>query len=149
VRTWQRLELARTLLGFDVVTVVNVLNVATFRTNGMSTAGAELAPWLDSRDAISEALGQCDGVLLGYGVSEPTGPARLHYRKQLDWLWTELDKASHPQWSVELPPRHPSRWHRLTHKLAPDSSFADILGSVLLPTPTAPLVVSSESVDLR
>jgi hypothetical protein len=131
-RTLKRLELARQILGFDAVRVVNVLDVPTFRTNGMSTAGKEALPWLESRAAISAGLAECDGVVLGYGVSEPTGAARLHYRTQIDWLWAELRASESFIWSVELPPRHPSRWHRLTYRLAPDISFADSLGSVLL-----------------
>ena len=131
-RTLQRLELARQILGFDFVRVVNVLNVPTFRTNGMSTAGKDVRPWLESRVLISAGLAECDGVVLGYGVSEPTGPARLHYRAQIDWLWCELRASESTIWSVELPPRHPSRWHRLTYKLAPDTLFADALGTVLL-----------------
>lgn len=98
----------------------------------MSTAGKEALPWLESRAAISAGLAACNGVVLGYGVSEPTGAARLHYRAQIDWLWGELRASESLIWSVELPPRHPSRWHRLTYKLAPDTLFPDALRSVLL-----------------
>lgn len=132
-RTLKRLELARQILGFEAVRVVNVLDVPTFRTNGMSTAGKEALPWLQSRAAISAGLAECHGVVLGYGVSEPTGAARLHYRTQIDWLWAELRASESLIWSVELPPRHPSRWHRLTYKLAPDTLFPDALRTVLLP----------------
>ena len=132
-RTLKRLELARQILGFDSVRVVNVLDVPTFRTNGMSTAGKEALPWFESRAAIGAGLAECDGVVLGYGVSEPTGAARLHYRNQIDWLWTELRAAESLIWSVEPPPRHRSRWHRLTYKLAPDTLFPDALRAVLLP----------------
>ena len=131
-RTLKRLELARQILGFDSVRVVNVLDVPTFRTNGMSIAGKEEMPWVESRAAISAGLAECDGVVLGYGVSEPTGTARLHYRTQIDWLWAELRASESLIWSVEMPPRHPSRWHRLTYKLAPDTLFPDALRSVLL-----------------
>ena len=131
-RTLKRLELARQILGFDSVRVVNVLDVPTFRTNGMSTAGKEALPWVESRAAISAGLAECEGVVLGYGVSEPTGAARLHYRNQINWLWTELRVSESLIWSVEMPPRHPSRWHRLTYKLAPDTSFPDALRAVLL-----------------
>jgi hypothetical protein len=132
-RTLKRLELAREILGFQRVAVVNVLDVPTFRTNGMTTAGADPEPWLESRPAISKGLDECHGVVLGYGVSEPSGPARGHYRDQIDWLWGELRGSESPIWSVELPPRHPSRWHRLTYKSAPGSVFADVLATVLLP----------------
>ncbi len=131
-RTLKRLELARQLLGFREVRVVNVLDVATFRTNGMSTAGKELEPWLQSRPAIRDGIAECDGVVLGYGVSEPSGTARGHYRNQLEWLWGQLDVLAAPIWSVELPPRHPSRWHRLTYKTLPGSDFQTMLPSVLL-----------------
>lgn len=132
-RTLKRLELARQILGFDSVRVVNVLDVATFRTDGISIVGNEVLPWVESRAAISAGLSGCDGVVLGYGVSEPMGAARLHYRSQIDWLWAELRASRFLIWSVEMPPRHPSRWHRLTHRLAPDLPFIDALGSVLLP----------------
>ena len=131
-RTLKRLDLARQILGFDSVRVVNVLDVPTFRTNGMSIAGKEEMPWVESRAAISAGLAECDGVVLGYGVSEPTGTARLHYRTQIDWLWTELHASESLIWSVEMPPRHPSRWHRLTYKLAPGTLFPDALRAVLL-----------------
>lgn len=131
-RTLKRLELARQLLGFREVRVVNVLNVATFRTNGMSTVGKEPEPWLQSRLAIFNGIAECDGVVLGYGVSEPSGTARGHYRNQMEWLWGQLDVLAAPIWSVELPPRHPSRWHRLTSKTSPGSDFQTMLPSVLL-----------------
>ena len=132
-RTLKRLDLAREILGFHRVAVVNVLNIPTFRTGGMATAGAAPEPWIESRPAISNALDECHGVVLGYGVSEPSGPARGHYRNQIDWLWGELRGRASPIWSVENPPRHPSRWHRLTYKSAPGLVFADVLATVLLP----------------
>ncbi len=131
-RTLKRLEMARQLLGFSEVRVVNVLDVATFRTNGMSTAGQDPEPWLRSRPAISAGINDCDGIVLGYGVGEPTGAARIHYREQLAWLWNRLDVLTAPIWSVELPPRHPSRWHRLTYKTSPGSDFETMLSTVLL-----------------
>ena len=131
-RTLKRLELACQILGFDSVRVVNVLDVVTFRTGGMSTAGKDEMPWLKSRAAISAGLAECDGVVLGYGVSEPTGTARRYYRTQIDWLWGELRASESLIWSVEMPPRHPSRWHRLTYKLEPDTLFPDALKSVLV-----------------
>ena len=131
-RTLKRLELARQLLGFSEVRVVNVLDVATFRTNGMSTAGKDPGPWLESRPAITAGIADCHGIILGYGVTEPTGNARAHYREQLDWLWSELCASESPIWSVEMPPRHPSRWHRLTYKLDPNSVFSEALIDVLL-----------------
>lgn len=66
-RTLKRLELARQILGFDFVRVVNVLDVPTFRTNGISIVGKEVLPWVESRAAISAGLAGCDGVVLGYG----------------------------------------------------------------------------------
>jgi hypothetical protein len=98
----------------------------------MSTAGQDPEPWLRSRPAISAGINDCDGIVLGYGVGEPTGAARIHYREQLAWLWNRLDVSTAPIWSVELPPRHPSRWHRLTYKIAPDTPFQDALVAVLL-----------------
>lgn len=130
-RTLKRLELAQKILGFDRVEVANVLDVATYRTNGMNVAGVEAQPWLQSRSLIERRLDECAGVLLGYGVSEPTGPARIHFRNQIDWLWGELKGRASPIWSVEMPPRHPSRWHRLTFKVAPGVPFAEVLPSVL------------------
>ena len=131
-RTLKRLELARRILGFDSVKVFNLLDVPTSKTSGMSSAGKEELPWLQSRAAISAGLAECDGVVLGYGVSEPTGTARLHYRTQIQWLWAQLRAFGSSVWSVQILPRHPSRWHRLTCKLAPDTVFAEALQSELL-----------------
>ena len=132
VRTLKRLDLARELLGFDRVRIVNVLDVATFRTGGMAAAGLDPEPWIQSRPAIMDGLKSAHGIVLGYGVGEPSGPARVHFRNQIAWLWDELGEMRTPIWSVELPPRHPSRWHRLTHKAAPGLAFGEVLGTVLL-----------------
>lgn len=132
-RTLARINTARHLLGYQKVVTRNVLNVATFRTTDISSAGSVAAPWLASRPLISGALKDCDGVLVGYGVSEPSGTAKSHYRSQLAWLWRQLQEARLPVWSVGLPPRHPSRWQRLTHRAQPGVPFSEVLPTVLLP----------------
>lgn len=132
-RTLARINLARQILEYDDVSIANLLNIATYRTTDMSTAGSLAEPWLDARPAISQALARSQGVLLGYGVSEPSGTARLHYRDQIAWLESQLLVSELPVWSVGTPPRHPSRWQRLTHREDGNRPFVDALAGFLVP----------------
>jgi hypothetical protein len=126
-RTRARLELARDLLGYGAVSVVNMLDVPTVDTNEISKVGQEAAPWLQSRTKISTALPKASGVILGYGKTEPSGGARQHHRNQVEWLHRELETFVSPIWSVGNEARHPSRWQRFTSMEMPELSFSEAL----------------------
>lgn len=149
-RTMSRINLAKQILQYDDVSIVNLLNIPTYRTTDMSTAGSLPEPWLDSRPPIAQSLARSQGVLLGYGVSEPSGTARLHYRDQIAWLHSQLLVSGLPVWSVGTPPRHPSRWQRLTYREAGDRPFVEALAGFLVPVSIPegiPDVMTKKGVD--
>jgi len=132
VRTLQRVQVAKETLGFSSVSVANVFAISTHRTSGIAAVGAVPDGWIEARAALSQALAVADAVILAYGVQEPSGGARLHFRDQVAWLQAEIDARHLPTWMIDGKPRHPSRWHRHTHALHPSLTFAEALPAVLL-----------------
>lgn len=133
-RTRNRLELARVLTGCDSVTIANLLDVPTSGTDAIGRVGVSRSSWLDSRVGLTRGLDGADVVLLGYGVTRPTGVAGLHQREQCRWLQGRLLKLEVPVFAVGMPPRHPSRWQRLTSSQRPSEPFETALAHFLLPT---------------
>lgn len=72
-------------------------------------------------------LDRATHILLGYGTTEPTGPARLHHREQVAWLRRAIGERGLPIYQVGNGPRHPSRWQRWTFRTYPGVPFADAL----------------------
>jgi hypothetical protein len=124
-RTRGRLDQARAVLGFAEVRLVNLFAVPTYRTGGVGVVGRTPEGWHGARDVITEALDQGEAVLLAYGVTAPSGPAREHHRQQVDWLEAELRRRQLPVYWVGGAPRHPSRWQRYTFRHHPDLPYAD------------------------
>lgn len=133
VRTVNRAEKARVLLGFDAFTIANLLNLPTYRTGDVSRVGTASTDWLASRTDLAEALATASGVLLAHGTTKPSGPAREHYLDQLSWLHREVSERSLPVWAVGGQPRHPSRWQRFTHREYPGIEFDTALAQALTP----------------
>lgn len=131
-RTLRRVELARELLGFRTVEVVNLFPLPTYRTSGLAEVGQTQERWDQARGELRAAIGRASSVLLAYGLGEPTGVARTHHRAQVAWLRQLLIDEQMPVWSVGGEPRHPSRWHRYTHRLDPLRSFRDVLPEALI-----------------
>jgi hypothetical protein len=113
-RTRARLGLARDILGFETMTVSNLFAVPSSDVTDISALGAARAGWVLARRQLEPALSACDGVLLAYGVAEPTGTARKHHREQVAWVTDKIASLSLPTFQVGDGPRHPSRWQRWT-----------------------------------
>lgn len=126
-RTLARLEMAREILGYDDVVVANVVDVATRSTGELATVGGEPDVWVRARPQLRAAITQADVVMLGYGCTEPSGPARLHFRAQAAWLQDLVNQLGLPVVMVGNAPRHPSRWQRWTSRQHPDLAFPDAL----------------------
>lgn len=124
-RTLARVEMARDVLGFEQVKLVNLFALPSYRSGGLSELGATPQGWLGARPEIEQALGVADVVLLAYGVGEPTGPARAHFREQVAWLNDQITSRDLPTWWVDGAPRHPSRWQRYTWRTYPDLPFPE------------------------
>lgn len=130
-RTRRRVELARELLGFRTVEIVNLFSLPTYRSNGLAEVGQTEAGWDQARGDIQTSIAKASAVLLAYGVGVPTGSARHHYRSQVAWLDDLLIAEGVAVWWVGGEPRHPSRWHRHTHRIDPTREFRDLLPEVL------------------
>lgn len=136
-RTLARLESARELIGADRVLVGNLLAVPTAHVGEITQLGADLEQWVESRPAITECVESADALLLGFGVSSPSGVARRHFQSQVDWLMTLLDEKAAPVYLVGNKPRHPSRWQRWTARAQPGLPFQEALARELRPVATA------------
>jgi hypothetical protein len=124
--------MARKILGFDEVRVSNLIGIPTYRSGGLSDVATEQGIWLASRPALSDALFEASAVLLAYGLTPPTGPARHHFRQQVNWLEAEIKKLILPVYWVGGAPRHPSRWQRYTFRTFSGEAFLEALSKALV-----------------
>ena len=134
-RTLARVELAREILHCDSVVVENLFALASSDVTEISKLGAVSDGWLRAQKALKAHLLACDVVLLAYGVSAPSGPARDHHSQQVGWLGDRLTQASLPTFMVGDGPRHPSRWQRWTARQHPEWDFREALRRSLAPAP--------------
>jgi hypothetical protein len=130
-RTRGRVELARSLLGFDSIIHSNLFALPTHDLAGVAAVGATEEGWLEARHQLVEQVARADAALLGFGVQSPSGDARRWFRAQVSWLEAELAQADTPVWEVGGAPRHPSRWQRYTHRTFSDRPFATALEEAL------------------
>lgn len=131
-RTLQRVELAVALLGFDQVVVANLFGVPSHATGDISALGVGPEGWATARSTLADNFAACDGALLAFGVSAPSGGARAHFRSQVRWLLDRTVSAGLPTWQVGDGPRHPSRWQRWTSRAHPDLAFPEALRTSLV-----------------
>src|SRR5205085_3906422 len=87
---------------------------------------------MSARSPLAAEIGSADGLLLAYGATEPTGPARTHFRSQLEWVAERVEACGVAAWCVGDGPRHPSRWQRWTHRAHPGLPFPDALAQSLV-----------------
>lgn len=154
--TKQRVTRAAEVLNFDSFGIANLFSVPTRSVLDISTAGVFAEPWLLSRDELTLGIGEADAVLLAFGCQAPTGPARLHHREQVNWLYQRLAVLDLPVWMLGHRPHHPSRWQRYTRREYPSLSFADALplafreknsNELVAPIPNWPLKSSSANLS--
>lgn len=136
-RTRRRVEMASRILGEESLVIVNLFPVPSRSCLDIAQLGHDVAPWLEAREEIQAALSKSSSVLLAYGLQEPTGPARLHYRAQVAWLRAAISAEDHLALTVGSGPSHPSRWQRVTSRTHPGVPFGDALASLLVGAPGA------------
>lgn len=130
--------MAARILGYDQAVITNLFPAPTQSVLHVNAIGIDARLWETGRPAISEALAGATDVLLAYGCQEPTGPARYHFRNQLDWLRVELESRDRVLWSVSTRLRHPSRWQRHTSRHYPGMPFLEALRRSLTHPPGSP-----------
>ena len=134
-RTLHRVQLAAALLGFEETTVANIFSLPSHSTRGISTLGTTEDGWIAARAPLLASFDVSAGVLLAYGATAPTGPARHNFRAQVDWVHVQLRARVLPTWRVGDGPRHPSRWQRWTFRAHPNLPFPDALRASLVRDP--------------
>ncbi|MEV5337827.1 DUF1643 domain-containing protein [Streptomyces sp. NPDC052676] len=130
-RTRGRLVLACDLLGFETFTMRNLFAVPSGTVTDISTLGATADGWAQARKQMESAFSACDGVLLAYGISEPTGAARKYHREQVRWVTERLVASGCQSFQVGDGPRHPSRWQRWTSRHHRELEFSAALEASL------------------
>lgn len=124
-RTLGRVGLAAKILDHDTFSVANLFPVATHQSGGIATVGCESTSWHAARPGLRTALDAADTVLLAYGVEEPKGPARSHFRQQVEWLNAEIGARELPLVYFGGRTMHPSRWQRHTFRAYPGRPFEE------------------------
>jgi hypothetical protein len=124
-RTLARLDLAREALGFETAVVANLFVRPSRRTGEIRLMGTDQDGWLEARPGLAHALCVSDAVLFAFGVEEPSGQARVHFREQLGWMRGEVSARQLTAYQVGDGPRHPSRWQRWTYRAHPDVTFPE------------------------
>jgi Protein of unknown function (DUF1643) len=140
-RTLRRLEALSAVMPGYVVTAANLCAAPAADLPALSTAAAEVDTWLHARDAIEDALRECDEFLAAWGLYSLVGGARSHRKEQLAWLANTARSLGHGHcWTVGGEPRHPSRWHQYVsdkHGRTTGGTFEERLRQVLIRTPLA------------
>lgn len=130
------LHVAKDVLGCASLQVANMFAIPTKDLPDINLVGREPHGWLATRPQLTEAIAQADVVILGWGLGGLSGPARLHFREQIDWVFSLL--AAHGRvWTVGGVPRHPSRWRQFVgpqRNIARGEDFTERLRSVLQQT---------------
>lgn len=130
-RTLNRLSMAQGILGFGRLEIANIFAVPTQSSGQIAALGKESSTWLKSRHHLEAGLSRANGVMLAYGTTPPSGPARLHWRSQVEWLHGLVEDLDFPVWTVSDEPRHPSRWQRHTSRTYPELPFEEALAVAL------------------
>ena len=64
---------------------------------------------------MEHRLRDAGSIVAGWGMGGISGPARRHYRAQVNWLLELFYSQGHMDvWTVGGAPRHPSRWRQFT-----------------------------------
>lgn len=130
-RTLARVRMAAEIIGCTSVVVQNLLGIATKDVREIAAVGKASEDWLATRESLETDIAIADSVLLAWGCSEPTGPARHHHRAQVAWIMNALKMRGLPYWTFGGQPRHPSRWQRYTSREHPGSPFSTALAASL------------------
>lgn len=135
-RTLVRVDTARRVLGLDTFSVAN-LYPARLASSGQTADDA--AVWAAGRHDVAVEMARVDSadVLLGYGVSLPTGLSRNLHRDQLRWLDALLLASGARAWTFGGRPHHPSRWQRVVYRHRPGATVEETARE-LLQVRTAP-----------
>ena len=124
-RTLRRTALAAERPGCAQVHVISPFAVPSHATGEVAALGLEEAGWMSAREAILTRLMASHGMLLAYGATAPTEPARHHFRRQADWMHGGVAHHNLPSSQVVDGPRHPCRWQRWTHLARPGVPFVE------------------------
>jgi len=127
-RTLARCESARIVLQATTCELVNLFAYPTNNVREVAVLGASPAGWLSARSSITDALRRADMVILGYGLTKPSGSAGKHHEAQVVWLKETLLAGKSSVFQVGDGPRHPSRWQRWTSRAYPGTPFLIALG---------------------
>lgn len=135
-RTRSQVQHAGRLLRCSEVRIGNLYAGAATDLPALSELASGVDGWLEARPPLLEGLRGVDAILVGWGLYELKGAARLHRREQIAWFCQAAAAAGHTSaWTVGGLPRHPSRWHQYTsdrHQRTSASSQQERLREVLV-----------------
>jgi hypothetical protein len=131
--TRRRVESARKSLSCRSASIANIYDAQLGSSADLSGA-TDFEAWHRARLDIGNQLsvpGTSD-VLLGYGVQPPSGAHLVHYREQIRWLESIMAETGLRVWTVGGRPSHPSRWQRITSRMAPGVELEAALKPLLM-----------------
>lgn len=143
LRTLNRVSQASAIFGSEKALITNLLSVPTRSTSDIREVGGDPEGWRLSRADIQEKVALAGHIIYAFGVSEPSGPARINFRDQLGWLSTLVARRHGMVWTVGPTPRHPSRWHRFTSRAHPGLDVPTALALSFVSSPVQAFAASA------
>lgn len=135
----KHLRVAAEIIGCSDLTVVNLFSLPTGNVLDINEVGADWDGWLNARPEIESDISSSDAAIVAWGVRGLTGRARDNFRRQIDWVYSELATSEHEQvWTINGEARHPSRWHQYVsdkYGRTCGGNLRDRLQQVLQPIP--------------
>jgi hypothetical protein len=129
--THSRVKMAADILCCTNYYVTNLIEIATKSTSHPALSKAVEDDWTRSRGRLKEDIFAADVVLLAFGSSRLSGPARRHQQAQERAVESYLDWDRQTILWFNGRPLHPSRWHRETFRARQGWPFRDAVEDLL------------------
>lgn len=129
--TLSRVALAASAMQCNNYTWANFIQIKTLSTSELSVTAREEMDWVSSRPALSNSIANATHVLLGFGDSILSGPARHWQRNQALWLAKTIQWDQQRVVWLSGRPLHPSRWNRETFQKLPGEPLATAVAKLL------------------
>lgn len=107
------LRVAAEALGFDRVTIVNLVGLQTRNSRDLAELATAPDAWRSARTEIGDAIRESDHLLFGWGDSRLRGIANTWKQEQIEWTVAQAIEHGHEHvLMMDEKARHPSRWRQ-------------------------------------
>ncbi|MGW5155132.1 DUF1643 domain-containing protein [Nonomuraea wenchangensis] len=111
--TYKNLVSALSVIGCDLLEVVNLLDIPSKGLDALGDARVEVADIMRSREAIEASMGRAHELLFAWGTSVVRGRYANILAEQIAWVHRLAHNSDIREvWMLAGDPRHPSRWRQ-------------------------------------